>query len=397
MFKEFLKKNRKIISETKNLRETVPFGRCKTISTFRGSRLRVGNTDSKIVAKDRWSSRATFAKIQERSYPDVLKFLLKPVPTVFLSIGSLSLIVTKTLLYKRRGNREEAKQKGEGKIAMASTCQLRLARRAATKWKWDFAFYPWPVTSAPCSRTSLFYREDVSTRCPLMNQRHTYDVSKKKKPPISISLRWQCYSDSWANSLEIASLRKSARCEQVRKVKMSRRKKNDNRFVDVIFTFLILGCSFFSTNCQQGTFLFFWKYTREKYPFRTANSSASYFAFRPRGRVTDVIRAILSWIKHRVNANVLADICVAEDLWDSRLSRLNFYYPTTGRPQILRNIIIYCGRVIYEQRWTWKFVQPRPLKDPVWFWQRNTSGMCRWYLCNPASRRCMTVTIHWVR
>lgn len=219
---------------------------------------------------------------------------------------------------------------------------------------------------------------------------------EKKKPPISISLRWQCYSDSWANSLEIASLRKSARCEQVRKVKMSRRKKNDNRFVDVIFTFLILGCSFFSTNCQQGTFLFFWKYTREKYPFRTANSSASYFAFRPRGRVTDVIRAILSWIKHRVNANVLADICVAEDLWDSRLSRLNFYYPTTGRPQILRSIIIYCGRVIYEQRWTWKFVQPRPLKDPVWFWQRNTSGMW-WYLCNPASRRCMTVTIHWVR
>lgn len=182
MFKEFLKKrNRKIISETKNLRETVPFGRCKTISTFRGfSTSCIGNTDSKIVAKDRWSSRATFAKIQERSYPDVLKFLLKPVPTVFLSIGSLSLIVTKTLLYKRRGNREEAKQKGEGKIAMASTCQLRLARRAATKWKWDFAFYPWPVTSAPCSRTSLFYREDVSTRCPLMNQRHTYDVSKKK-------------------------------------------------------------------------------------------------------------------------------------------------------------------------------------------------------------------------
>lgn len=181
------------------------------------------------------------------------------------------------------------------------------------------------------------------------------------------------------------------------KGKMSRRKKNDNRFVDVILTFLILGCSFFSTNCQQGTFLFFWKYTREKYPFRTANSSASYFAFRPRGRVTDVIRAILSWIKHRVNANVLADICVVEDLWDSRLSRLNFYYPTTGRPQILRSIIIYCCRVIYEQRRAWKFVQPRPLKDPVWFWQRNTSGMCRWYLCNPASRRCMTVTIHWVR
>lgn len=236
--------------------------------------------------------------------------------------------------------------------------------------------------------------------CPLVVRWWTNDTRttcRKKKPPISISLRWQCYSDSWANSLEIASLRKSARCEQVRKVKMSRRKKNDNRFVDVIFTFLILGCSFFSTNCQQGTFLFFWKYTREKYPFRTANSSASYFAFRPRGRVTDVIRAILSWIKHRVNANVLADICVAEDLWDSRLSRLNFYYPTTGRPQILRSIIIYCGRVIYEQRWTWKFVQPRPLKDPVWFWQRNTSGMCRWYLCNPASRRCMTVTIHWVR
>lgn len=172
--------------------------------------------DSKIVAKDRWSSRATFAKIQERSYPDVLKFLLKPVPTVFLSIGSLSLIVTKTLLYKKRGNREEAKQKGEGKIAMASTCQLRLARRAATKWKWDFAFYPWPVTSAPCSRTSLLYREDVSTRCPLMNQRHTYDVSKKNRQFQSR------YDDSvilTVGRTASRSLRKSARCEQVRKVK----------------------------------------------------------------------------------------------------------------------------------------------------------------------------------
>lgn len=217
----------------------------------------------KSLAKDRWSSLATFAKIQERSYPDVLKFLLKPVPTVFLSIGSLSLIVTKALLYKKRGNREEAKQKGEGKIAMASTCQLRLARRAATKWKWDFAFYPWPVTSAPCSRTSLLYREDVSTRCPLMNQRHARTKCRKKKPPISISLRWQCYSDSRANSLEIDLHSNKCAVWTSAKGKMSRRKRNDNRLVDVIFTFLILGCSFFSTNCQQGTSLFSWKHTRE--------------------------------------------------------------------------------------------------------------------------------------
>lgn len=185
----------------------------------------------------------------------------------------------------------------------------------------------------------------------------------EKKPPISISLQWQCYSDSWANSLEIVT--KKCAVWTSAKGKMSRRKKNDNRLTDVILTFLILGCSFFSTNCQQGTFLFFWKYTREKYPFRTANSSVSYFAFRPRGRVTDVIRAILSWIKHRVNANVLADICVVEDLWDSRLSRLNFYCPTTGRPQILRSTIIYCCRVIYER--TWKFVQPRHWKIPFDF------------------------------
>lgn len=217
------------------------------------------------------------------------------------------------------------------------------------------------------ARERLFYTVRM---CPLVvrwwtNDTHVRSVEKKNRQFQSR------YDDSVILTVgRIASksiyIRISARCEQVRKVKCRDAKGTITGSLMWFSRFWFLVAPSFQPTVNKVR-LFFPENTPAKtYPFRTANST-SYFAFRPRGRVTDVIRAILSWIKNRVNANVPADVCVVEDLWDSRLSRLNFYYPTTGRPQILRSIIIYCCRVIYEQRRACKFVQPRHWKIPFDF------------------------------
>lgn len=194
--------------------------------------------------------------------PGVLKFLLKPVSGVFLSISPSGLIVTKT--YEER-QRKVAGQKGEGKISMASACQLRLARRAATKWKWDFAFYPRPVTNAPCSRTSRFCCEDAFVGRPSITDDDAATSRKKKKkknPPISapltmIVLVWR--SGELPRKFNVKYITKQWRYQSVWieqcQRKMSRRRANSNRPVDAILTCLLLTCSFLAINCQQGTFL----------------------------------------------------------------------------------------------------------------------------------------------
>lgn len=97
-------------------------------------------------------------RYKKRSYPDVLKFLLKPVPMVFLSIGvpSVLIVVTKTHTREerhRRGSRIE--RRGKDRDGLDVPAPPREARSHQVKV--GFCFLPvWPVTSAPCSRTSLF-------------------------------------------------------------------------------------------------------------------------------------------------------------------------------------------------------------------------------------------------
>ena len=128
---------------------------------------------------------------------------------------------------------------------------------------------------------------------------------------------------------------KSCRDEKMRGVNewqrtMSRRETNDTRFVDVISTFLILiGCVFVSANSQQGTFLlflflsfffyfFFWKYPRKKYPSEANEFECTILIDVPteRARYRDLRDPFMD--KEQLRTSSWAN------LWDSRLSRLDF-------------------------------------------------------------------------
>lgn len=147
------------------------------------------------------------------------KFLLKPVPRIFLAISIGSLLVDRHKgVYMRRATEEKCLDRKERQ-------RSRWPRRASTasrgaqplsKWKWDFAFYLWPVTSAPWSRTSVFSWEDACSRCLPINRR---DPTENRHADSSVTamtvLQWQSGEPPQKSCEIVVPIGKSARREQV--------------------------------------------------------------------------------------------------------------------------------------------------------------------------------------